>query len=291
MPSSSRERRRSGSRRAFDNYLDNEKILPRPAPPSWQPRAGRHRREGGILAARRPIRCSSRSARTSAETTSCLFYSLAFLSITPGVIKEAIKKISKKPGIFVYGIADRKVGGIELQMPNGNIAPVFAAALDKNVPPPFNKEPTGGGGNRMHHKFVVIDFDKPTARVYLGSYNFSIPADKKNGENLLVIRDRRIAVSYTVEALRIFDHYHFRVAQQSQEGEEEAAARQAAAQPGEKPWLDEDYHRRAKDSRSRAVCVRADSAAPARDRRLTSATAARSQGSGTRSGSAAAAGR
>ena len=65
----------------------------------------------------------------------------------------------------------------------------------------------------MHHKFVVIDFDKPTARVYLGSYNFSIPADKRNGENLLVIRDRRIAVSYTVEALRIFDHYHFRVTQ------------------------------------------------------------------------------
>ena len=26
-------------------------------------------------------------------------------------------------------------------------------------------------------------------------------------------RDRRIAVSYTVEALRIFDHYHFRVTQ------------------------------------------------------------------------------
>jgi phosphatidylserine/phosphatidylglycerophosphate/cardiolipin synthase-like enzyme len=43
------------------------------------------------------------------------------------------------------------------------------------------KEPTGGGGIRMHHKFVVIDFDKPTARVYLGSYNFSSPADIKNG--------------------------------------------------------------------------------------------------------------
>ena len=46
----------------------------------------------------------------------------------------------------------------------------------------------------MHHKFVVIDFDKPTARVYMGSYNFSTPADTKNGENLLLIRDRRIAV-------------------------------------------------------------------------------------------------
>jgi phosphatidylserine/phosphatidylglycerophosphate/cardiolipin synthase-like enzyme len=63
------------------------------------------------------------------------------------------------------------------------------------VPEPFKPEPAGGSGIRMHHKFVVIDFDKPTARVYLCSYNFSVPADTQNGENLLLIRDRRIAVS------------------------------------------------------------------------------------------------
>lgn len=173
---------------------------------------------------------------------SSVFYSLAFLSITPGVIKESLKKISKKPGIFVYGIADKKVGGIDLQMPNGNIAPVFSSALDKNVPAPFNKEPVGGGGNRMHHKFVVIDFDQPTARVYLGSYNFSIPADRKNGENLLVIRNRRVAVSYTVEALRIFDHYHFRVTQK--EAKKARKTLQLVKPPrkaGEKPWFAEDY--------------------------------------------------
>ena len=148
----------------------------------------------------------------------------------------------------MYGIADKKVGGFDLQMPNGNIAPVFAAALEKNVPAPFNKEPAGGGGNRMHHKFVVIDFDKPTARVYLGSYNFSIPADKRNGENLLVIRDRRIAVSYTVEALRIFDHYHFRQAKK-QKSEEETRASQAA-RAGRDSWFFEDTPIRA-DPRSR----------------------------------------
>ena len=176
------------------------------------------------------------------KTTSCLFYSLAFLSITPGVIKETLKKVSRKPGIFVYGIADKKVGGIDLQMPNGNIAPVFASALDKNIPAPFNKEPAGGGGNRMHHKFVVIDFDQPSARVYLGSYNFSTPADRKNGENLLVIRDRRVAVSYTVEALRIFDHYHFRVKQKEAK---KAKKRLELAKPprkaNEKPWFEDDY--------------------------------------------------
>lgn len=175
-------------------------------------------------------------------TTSCLFYSLAFLAITPGVIKETIKQVSARAGIFVYGIADKKVGGIDLQMPNGNIAPVFAAALDKNVPPPFNREPAGGGGNRMHHKFVVIDFDKPTARVYLGSYNFSIPADRKNGENLLLVRDRRIAVSYTIEALRIFDHYHFRVARaQAKKARKTLQLAKPPRQPGDKPWWDEAF--------------------------------------------------
>jgi hypothetical protein len=176
------------------------------------------------------------------STTSCLFYSLAFLSITPGVIKETIKKVSRKKGIFVYGIADKKVGGIDLQMPNGNIAPVFSSTLDKNIPAPFSREPTGGGGTRMHHKFVVIDFDKPTARVYLGSYNFSIPADKKNGENLLVIRDRRIAVSYTIEALRIFDHYHFRVAQrEAKKARKKLQLAKPPREAGEKPWWDDDY--------------------------------------------------
>jgi phosphatidylserine/phosphatidylglycerophosphate/cardiolipin synthase-like enzyme len=177
------------------------------------------------------------------KTTSSLFYSLAFLFQTPGPILDAIKKVTKDDRIFVYGISDKKVGGINLQTPSGNVAPVHPSALGKNAPEPFKSEPKGGGGNRMHHKFVVIDFDKPTARVYLGSYNFSSAADTKNGENLLLIRDRRIAVSYVVEALRIFDHYHFRVAQQEakKEEREQLVLARPPRNPGEKPWWDEDY--------------------------------------------------
>jgi hypothetical protein len=180
------------------------------------------------------------------DTTSCLFYSLAFLFQTKGPIRDAIEKVSKKNDIFVYGISDKKVGGgLDLQKPDGNISPVFPAALTKNLPEPFKSEPTGlsgGVGTRMHHKFVVIDFDKPTARVYLGSYNFSSPADVQNGENLLLIRDQRIAVSYVVEALRIFDHYHFRVVQQ--EAKKARKQLQLAKPPrsaGDKPWWAEDY--------------------------------------------------
>jgi phosphatidylserine/phosphatidylglycerophosphate/cardiolipin synthase-like enzyme len=228
---------------AFDNYFDNEKTFTKTdsaelvslglknidARVAFSP----HSKSNSLL---------DKIGKDMENTTSCMFYSLAFLSITPGIIKETIKKVSKKKGIFVYGIADKKVGGIDLQMPNGNIAPVFAAALDKGIPAPFNKEPTGGGGNRMHHKFVVIDFDKPTARVYLGSYNFSTPADQKNGENLLVIKDRRIAVTYTIEALRIFDHYHFRVLQkQAKTAKKKLQLAKPPRKLGEKPWWDDDY--------------------------------------------------
>jgi phosphatidylserine/phosphatidylglycerophosphate/cardiolipin synthase-like enzyme len=176
------------------------------------------------------------------KTTSSLFYSLAFLYQTPGPILDAIKKVTADDDIFVYGISDKRVGGIELQKPDGNLAPVNPSALGKNVPEPFKSEPTGGSGTRMHHKFLVIDFDKPTGRVYLGSYNFSSAADTKNGENLLLIRDRRIAVSYVVEALRIFDHYHFRVTQQeAKKAKKQLALATPPRSPGEEPWWREDY--------------------------------------------------
>jgi hypothetical protein len=176
-------------------------------------------------------------------TTSSLFFSLAFLYQTKGAIRDAIEKKLKDEEIFVYGISDKKTGGLDLQKPDGgNPAPVFPAALSKNVPEPFSTEPTGGGGTRMHHKFVVIDFDKPTARVYLGSYNFSPAADTKNGENLLLIKDRRIAVSYVVEAVRIIDHYHFRVAQQTATAaEKKLHLKKPPRNAGEKAWWDEDY--------------------------------------------------
>ena len=94
----------------------------------------------------------------------------------------------------------------------------------------------------MHHKFIVIDFDKPTARVYMGSYNFSVAADVSNGENLLLIRDRRVAVSYVVEAMRIFDHYHFRVAQvDAKRAKKRLQLDRPPRKSGQRAWWVEDY--------------------------------------------------
>jgi phosphatidylserine/phosphatidylglycerophosphate/cardiolipin synthase-like enzyme len=173
---------------------------------------------------------------------SSVLYSMAFLAQTSGAVRDALTQVTEDDHIFVYGIADQEVGGIEIHSPDGNVLPVHPVALTANVPEPFKSEPTGGGGIRMHHKFVVIDFDTDDARVYLGSYNFSQPADVSNGENLVLIRDRRVAVAYAVEALRIFDHWHFRVLHdQGQDKGEPLHLLRPARAPGESAWWEKFY--------------------------------------------------
>jgi hypothetical protein len=178
-----------------------------------------------------------------ASAKSSLFFSLAFLYQTPGAIRDAIAEVSKKKSIFVYGVSDRKVGGLDLRKPDGTVSVVAPAALaGAGVPLPFRAEPTGGGGTRLHHKFLVVDFDKPTARVYFGSYNFSKAADASNGENLFLVRDRRVATSYALEALRIVDHYHFRAAQaDAKRRRKELNLQKPPRAVGETPWWEEDW--------------------------------------------------
>jgi phosphatidylserine/phosphatidylglycerophosphate/cardiolipin synthase-like enzyme len=175
-----------------------------------------------------------------ASTESSLFYSLAFLYETKGAIQNAIKTVTSADNIFVYGLSDKTVGGLDLQLPNGNPPIAYPANLLKQVPPPFNQEATGGSGTRLHHKFVVIDFNKPTARVYTGSYNFSIAADTKNAENLFLINDARSATSYMIEAVTMFDHYEFRDAdaKTKKAGQPLELQKPPADGSEDKPWWD-----------------------------------------------------
>jgi phosphatidylserine/phosphatidylglycerophosphate/cardiolipin synthase-like enzyme len=175
-------------------------------------------------------------------TTSSLLFSLAFLYQTEGVIKDAIVNITNTPGMFVYGISDKKVGGLDIKSSANNLPSVFPANLLQNVPEPFKTEASGGAGVRMHHKFVVIDFDKPSAKVYMGSYNFSTAADRNNGENLMLFEDRRIAVSYMIEAVAMFDHYEFRDAMQKANvaGDKLYLAKPPVT-PADVTWWHEDF--------------------------------------------------
>jgi phosphatidylserine/phosphatidylglycerophosphate/cardiolipin synthase-like enzyme len=92
----------------------------------------------------------------------------------------------------------------------------------------------------MHHKFLVIDFNTPDARVYTGSYNFSTAADSKNAENLFIIKDGRVATSYMIEAMAMFDHYEFRDTNAKSEasGQPFELQKPPANGSSDKPWWD-----------------------------------------------------
>ena len=171
------------------------------------------------------------------RTESSLFYSLAFLYETKGAIRDAITKVTGEDNVFVYGLSDKTVGGLDVQLPNGNSPIAFPAALLEDISPPFSQEATGGSGTRLHHKFVVIDFNTPDACVYTGSYNFSIAADTKNAENLFVIRDQRVATSYMVEAVAMFDHYAFRDSESKASDDQPLELQKPPGDgSGNKPW-------------------------------------------------------
>ena len=90
---------------------------------------------------------------------------------------------------------------------------VYSSQLGKKtLPAPFAVEISGGNGIRLHHKFVVIDFNTLDARVYLDSNNFSKSADGSNGENLLLIKDGKIATSYVVAAHAMFVSLQLQIA-------------------------------------------------------------------------------
>lgn len=62
----------------------------------------------------------------------------------------------------------------------------------------------------VHHKFIVIDAEGANPVVYTGSANMSRNSEQYNDENLLEIRDARIAAIYLAEFLRLYEHYRAR---------------------------------------------------------------------------------
>jgi hypothetical protein len=59
---------------------------------------------------------------------------------------------------------------------------------------------------------------------------------------LLLIQDRRVAVSYMVQAVVMFDHYEFRDAlAKASTTTKMLYLKTAPGKPGEKPWWDEYY--------------------------------------------------
>ena len=84
----------------------------------------------------------------------------------------------------------------------------------------------------------------PTAKVFTGSSNLAPSGEKENGDNLIMIEDQRIAAVYAIEALRIFDHLHFRTKMKAADKnapKELVLQKPIAISHMEKPWFNEYY--------------------------------------------------
>jgi phosphatidylserine/phosphatidylglycerophosphate/cardiolipin synthase-like enzyme len=148
-----------------------------------------------------------------------------------------------KKTVFSYGVSDRE-GGLEVHKPDGTTGIVDFSYLAKHTPEPFKSEWSGGSGVHEHHKFVVTDFNLPTAKVFTGSSNLSDSGEQKNGDNLVLIEDPKVATSYAIEALRIFDHLHFRYKMQDANAQRNAEALvldKPTAISGKPAWFEKFY--------------------------------------------------
>jgi len=144
------------------------------------------------------------------QATSSVFFSIAFLNqIKSGSVRKALDRLATRP-LFSYGVVDQAGKALNVHKPDGTIGVVDFAYLAKNAPPPFGAEWQGGKGINLHNKFVVTDFGLPTAKVFTGSSNLSPSGESGNGDHLVMIQDPVVATAYAIEAVRLFDHLHFR---------------------------------------------------------------------------------
>ena len=150
----------------------------------------------------------ARVADAIRNAQSSVLFAVAFLYQSSGPVRDALDT-AVASGMFTYGTSDSP-GNLRLQKPDGTRAIVPFAYLDSHVPPPFQGEWSGGAGRHIHHKFVVCDFNGSNPMVFAGSSNLSPSGEKNNGDNLVMIANRRVVTAYAIEAVRLFDHYEFR---------------------------------------------------------------------------------
>ncbi len=86
--------------------------------------------------------------------------------------------------------------------------------------------------------------------VFTGSANMSNNSEHKNDENLLEIRDRRIAGIYIAEFLRLYEHYRARAL--AIENNNPGKKTNLALQPTRK-WADKYYVTGSAESKARAA--------------------------------------
>ncbi|MFB9951451.1 phospholipase D-like domain-containing protein [Rhizobium puerariae] len=179
-------------------------------------------------------------ARAIEEAESSVLYAVVFLPQLTGRVRDGLEDLVNR-SLFSYGVAQR-TGGLTVRKPDGSRGLLPFAYIGSNAPEPFKSEWSGGDGNMVHHKFVVTDFNGKSPKVFTGSSNLSAGGEKSNGDHIVFIEDRKVAIAYAIEALRLFDHFHFRV--RLREGEidtDRLTLARPPASPDGKTWFERYY--------------------------------------------------
>ena len=144
------------------------------------------------------------------STTSVLFAVMEMGDTSSGTLIRALRDLHKNDSIYTYGVTDNSSGDISLYKPgrkNGLL--IDATRAKRELPPPFKTE-ASLPGHAIHHKFVITNFNRLTARLWCGSSNLALGGEKDNGDNLICIKDQDVATAFAIEAMRLTDHYNFR---------------------------------------------------------------------------------
>jgi hypothetical protein len=153
-----------------------------------------------------------------------------------GPVLERIRALPSRT-LYAFGTVQRASGSLTVTAPGRRPAFVPFSYLKDKVPEPFKKEIAGGGGQVIHHKFLVCDFNDRKPVVFAGSSNLAAGGEEENGDNLLAIYDRKVATTYAVEAIRLIDHYRFRAAMRTATPAEPLRLRRRSERWAT-PWLD-----------------------------------------------------
>jgi PLD-like domain len=145
--------------------------------------------------------------------SSVLFAVMEIGRSTGSVVRE-LERLPERPEIYGFGTTQKLDGRLKTATPS-DPNPRFMpwSYLKSKVPSPFRAEWSGGSGQVIHHKFVVVDFNGDNPSAFAGSSNLAKLGEEQNGDNLVQFTDPAVVTAFAVEAIQLVDHYRFRAVQ------------------------------------------------------------------------------
>jgi hypothetical protein len=139
----------------------------------------------------------------------------ALMSSGGGNAQKQLAATIKADTVYAVGTVQTEAFATQLSASGQDVTSY--ANLGETVPEPFYSElnvgqggKPGYGGQVIHHKFVVVDFNGTQPTVFCGSSNLALGGEQQNGDNLMAFYDASIATAYAIEGFQLADHYSFR---------------------------------------------------------------------------------